>query len=549
MNPWRCAAGILCVFSIGAAVLSAGERPYNPYAGVLKEHGVEPTLAGVRGYLQSLVPSDEERRQRGARAEALIAQLSDSRFKRREQAMRKLVAMSGLPREKVAAAVESKDPEVRWRCEQVLKLTSRPDPLPEAVCRTIALLRIKGAAPVLIEAMPQLGPPHVRRAAEQALVATARREDGPLLRKAMRHDQLPLKTAAIAAYAAALGEEGREQLRPLLKAERAPVRLAAARALANRGDRAALPVLLRLLEANDVEIRAQSVAVLRGLTGQQFGYLAYDDKTQREAVQRWKIWLDEDGQTARLTFPLTGLDDRAVMGHTLVLIYRKSKAVEFNAAGEIIWEKDGLDVPWAVERLPNGNTLVGSYRGKWVAEFDRRGEQVWRVDGLPGGVFGVDRLANGNTLLGCHKSKKVIEVDRAGKIVWEATCDGQPMGVQRLANGNTLVALHVGRKVVELDRTGKVVWEVAGLGIPRTAQRLPNGNTLVGDSGKDRVVEFDRRGEEVWSHDTPSNVYEARRLTNGNTMISDGRAVYIIDRDGNRVWEKQMPGAGRAIRF
>jgi len=526
------------------------QRPYNPYAKLLEQAGIEPTLPGVTAYLRSLVPTAAERARRNALVEQLIEQLGDASFARREEAMHKLVALPDLPRDKLQSATRSEDPEIRWRCELVLKETSRPDPLPAAVCRTIEIWRIKGAAPILLKVLPELDTARSRRAAEDALAATARPEDALLLREAMDSDDVALQAAAIAAYGAALKDEAKDELQPLLGADDVQIQLAAAAALANLGDRRVLPSLLALMEHEEVQVRARAVEMLRGLTGEQFGYLAYADVEQRaKRLAAWRQWIDEKGSTAELSYPLPTFGRRAEIGHTLILVYQDHKAIELNADGEVIWEKGGLDFPWAVQRLKNGNTLIGSYRGQYVVEFDPQGEQVWRKDGLPGGVFGLERLPNGNTLLGLHKAKKVIEIDQTGDTVWEVTLDGQPMGVQRLPNGNTVVALHSGNKVVEIDPAGEVVWQVTDVKIPRTVQRLPNGNTLVGDSSGRRAVEFDREGNVVWSYRTDGSVYDAQRLPNGNTLVSGSSGVVIVDPEGKVVWEKKIQGAGRALRF
>ena len=543
--------GVVSVGAIGdSRGQEPGEKPYNPYDKLLADANLTPTRESLTGYLQSLIPTSQEQARRDEVAAALIARLGDANFAQREAAMRELIAMPEVPRAKLQAAIESDDPEIRWRAELVLKATERPNPLPEAVCRTIALLNIKGATPTLLKLIPEFSQAHVRRAAEDALAATAQPEDGELLLKVIHGGDAKLRTAAIKAYGVALAGDASPALRPLLEEDSVEVRLAAIEALANIGDREVLPHLLQLLEHDDIDVRARSVAMLRGLTATQFVFLAYEDAQQRKArITDWQKWYAEDGKKAELTFPLSRSSQRAEIGHTIVLVFQKHKAIELNAAGETIWEKENLDFPWAVQRLDNGNTVIGSYRGKYVVEFDPDGNEVWRKDGLPGGVFGLQRLDNGNTLLGLHSAKKAIEINRAGETVWEASFDGQPMGLQRLANGNTVIALHSGNKVVEVDPAGKVIWEVSDVKTPRTVQRLANGNTLVGDSNNHRAVEFDRDSKIVWSHAAEGNVYDARRLSNGDTLISDTTGVRIVNRDGDVVWKKDIQGAGRAIRF
>ena len=128
-----------------ASAEHVGDKPpYNPYAKLLADAHIEATQKGVTEYLQSLVPSQAERAKRDAQVAGLIAQLGDANFAQREEAMHRLVSLPDLSHEKLRAAAASDDPEIRWRSELVLKLASRPNPLPEAVCRTIQILKIKG---------------------------------------------------------------------------------------------------------------------------------------------------------------------------------------------------------------------------------------------------------------------------------------------------------------------------------------------------------------------------------------------------------------------
>ncbi|MCA9268962.1 MAG: PQQ-binding-like beta-propeller repeat protein, partial [Planctomycetales bacterium] len=448
------------------------------------------------------------------------------------------------------AIVDGPDPEARWRAELILsKRAERPDPLPEAALHSIHYLEITGLAADVTAALPALELPHLRRAAAQALVATATADDAPLLRRLLKSPHEDLQLAGIQSLAAALGPACRDDLRSLHSAESVALRLAVADALARVGDRDALPALAELLADASVDVRAQAAALLRAATNQQFGFVAYDEPARRdEAVARWRSWIPEHGATVDLAPLADALAKTHEIGHTLVLVYSRGLVMELDSEGNTVWQRDGLNYPWACQKLANGNVLVGSYRGQFAAEYDRDGKEVWRKDGLPGGVFGIERLPNGNTLMGMHKSGEVVEVDHAGETVWRQQLGGNPMDVARLPNGNTLVTLSTAKKVVEIDRAGKVTWELNGLVIPRTAQRLPNGNTLVADMGSRKVAEYDRAGRLVW--ELPNiRAYDAQRLANGNTLYADASGVHIVDRDGKIVWQKNIPGAGRAVRF
>ncbi|MCH7726455.1 MAG: HEAT repeat domain-containing protein [Planctomycetes bacterium] len=527
------------------------EAASNPYASVLAENRIEATRDGITAYLKSFVPSDAERQRRAEKAIQLIDQLGAKRFQTREDATTQLLLMPEFPRDAMLQAAGSKDPEIRWRADQLLAMAQKKlqslDSIHIAVCRTIQRLKIKGVAVPLLKALSEFEGIHVLVAAGDALAATALVEDVPVLREYLSGSP-KARVAAAQSLGAVLGDKAVPELKKLLRDEFGTVRLAAARALANLGNRESLPVLLTLLDHGELNNRIASVQVLRSLTGQQFGYLAYEKPEKRKAATtNWQNWVATKGDTVKLHFPIKPI--RIEVGNTLVLLYSQSKLIELDPNGKQIRELGNLNFPWSVKRLDNGNVLVGSYRGKFVAEYDPSGKEVWRKDGLPGGVFGLQRLDNGNTMLACHTNGIVLEVDPAGKIVWQVTLGSQAFDVQRLENGNTLVAKGNGKQVVEVDRQGKVVWKIDGLLIPRSAERLVNGNTLISDYRANRVDEYDRSGKKVWSYATLQGPYSAHRLAGGRTLISDRAGVKIIDRGGKIVWQKAMTGIGRAIRY
>ena len=104
----------LCGFPAAADV--------STYEKTLSDRGIAPNADGINDYLQQLHPSPELR----AKALALIKQLGDDNFSRRESAMQQLLIMPVLDTEAIAAATESPDPEVRWRSQKVLGV-GRPE--------------------------------------------------------------------------------------------------------------------------------------------------------------------------------------------------------------------------------------------------------------------------------------------------------------------------------------------------------------------------------------------------------------------------------------
>ena len=122
----------------------------------------------------------------------------------------------------------------------------------------------------------------------------------------------------------------------MLHHESPRVRIAAARMLADLGDRAALPVLIELLTSDDIDLRIAGVRTLRGLTGKKFKFVAYDTPAARQkAVAAWKAWLAGEGAEAELHFPVA--DSARLRGRTLLAVWSNDRVVEIDDAGKVTW--------------------------------------------------------------------------------------------------------------------------------------------------------------------------------------------------------------------
>jgi len=405
-----------------------------------------------------------------------------------------------------------------------------------------------GAAAAVLRITPACGDAQLLGAARQALLATVAKADAGRIHAALRHADTRVRIVATAAVSKEIfGDQAGTTLTKLMADDEEQVRLASARALANMGDGACLPVLVKLLESQELPVRVVAAQVLRGLTGKRFKFAAYEKPEKRaEAVKAWRQWVETEGKTAKLHYPIR--ESAILFGRTLICYYANNKVIELDAEGRQIWEKT-LPQPWSCQGLPNGHRLIACYNGRQVVEYDAEGKEVWKKAGLPGNPSSAQRLDNGNTVIACSSAQKIVEVDPAGKTVWEVTVTGQPMDARRLENGLTLVALQSGAKVVEVDRAGKIVWEAPGMSGAFSAQPLVNGNILVSLTGSGRVVEIDRNRQTIWQKTGLSTPYCAQRLPNGNTLIVDSRGVTEYDSEGKTIWKKSGHGALRVCRY
>ena len=524
----------LCGFPAAADV--------STYEKTLSDRGIAPNADGINDYLQQLHPSPQLR----AKALALIEQLGDDNFSRRESAMQQLLIMPVLDTEAIAAATESPDPEVRWRSQKVLTV-GRPETerMLYAAFRVIAEEKLSPTLPALISAIPLCDKKHIRVAAQQALVASATEDDAALLRDAISDENVFVRASAATALAEALGETADEDLQPLLRDKSETVCMAAARAMANYGSRDALPTMVALLDGEDVEVRTQASATLRSLTDQFFGYAAYDGADKRQkAIAAWQTWIEADGQTAKLHFPLKpwGYGVSFLNGNTLLAFGNRHKVVELDPSGKEIWSHN-INGAWSAEKMANGNVLIASNSTSRIVEVNREGKVVWEY--ATPNPLNAKPLPNGNLLIAAFTQRKAIKVTRDKKIVWEYSDAQYISDAHRLENGNTLLSCMNG-SIKELTPENKVVWEYQGLNQAYGCRPLPNGNVLIA-SLRDEVHEVNRDKTIVWQH-KERNASDAFRLPNGNTLITGSQRFVEVTPAGKEVWTLQGCQYGTARR-
>lgn len=224
-----------------------------------------------------------------------------------------------------------------------------------------------------------------------------------------------------------------------------------------------------------------------------------------------------------------------------------------------------VEMPLAVERLPNGNTLIADAGdeagfGSEIVEVDPVGNIVWNYnEGLQFAHSG-RRLRNGNTLITDTTNNRLMEVTPDGKIAMNSDDWGKGTGrlsdgshlhypneAFELEDGTFLVTDRNNDRCIQVDRTGHVIWFFnKELHHPHNANPLPNGNILISDSDGNRTLEINRKKEIVWFYGDGSTETlwwprGAIRLENGNNVITDSKNHRIIEVSpgGKPVWKFQ----------
>ena len=509
---------------------------------LLKEKKITPTEEGIIKHLIDVSPTDDTLNN----IDKLIQQLASDSFLERNSAQKRLEAMGSEAETKVKEATNSRDPEIRHRAKLILGNLSNNDSAENLfLClKTLKLLEAKNAVPAILNAAPLFSDSYFKYIAEDTLAALVKPKDMDTIKKELKNKAISIRMLAMSAYGKVLGPENSKKLYPYLKVEEPEMRLAAAKAMADLGDRKAISAFIELMGDKRVDIRSYSANYLRQFTKKHFEFSAYNDKNERvDALVQWKTWLAENGKTAELHFPLKGSGSGSNLnGHTLIALGNgNGGVVELDRNKKEIW-RYGFSNCWSAEKLPNGNYLIGSHSDSKLIEITPKKKIVWEY---PTPAMGAVQLPNGNILAATHSSNSVIEIRKKDKkVVWKYEANASCFRAFRLPNGNTLVA---GYKFIrEITPKKKVVWEYNAGNYFYGIQPLPNGNIMVSDNNK-TVFELNRKKERVWEYNISSTT-AAYKLPNGNIMITTSSEIIEVTPKNKEVWRYKGNSYGFAKR-
>ncbi|MEX2027054.1 MAG: PQQ-binding-like beta-propeller repeat protein, partial [Pirellulaceae bacterium] len=182
----------------------------------------------------------------------------------------------------------------------------------DLLANTLGVVRqkkIKGLTQPILKLAPLYDKEYLSSLASQALLATANMpDDAAALKNAVSGEQPLAQLVAALPLARLLPAEPKEPLAKLLTNADDRVKLAAARGLADLGERTTLPVFVSLLESEDARVRQASHETLRALTAQPIAFASQGAPDVRAAtVTKWQEWLSKEGDKATLKTPLPDL--------------------------------------------------------------------------------------------------------------------------------------------------------------------------------------------------------------------------------------------------
>lgn len=536
---------LFCGLFLAPAIEAVQRDPHQQtYLETLRQYGIEPSAAGARRYLRKLLPQGDQQQQ----IDRLIEQLGDDEFVRREAATAQLLRMPTIPIDSLNKAAGGGNPEIRWRARAILEQAENQSAhVMLAALKVASSEKGQGLVRDILAIVPLCRRPFLRDAAHEALRAVATADDVDVLEAALDSDVAAVRIAATIGLTGAMAPNQTRQLHRLLDDRDDRVSLEAARGIGNLGDRASLPALVRLLGADDVQVRGESIAMLQGLTGETQGFANHSPQAERsEAIARWQDWLQDEAPTARLQFPVRRRRGGrgSLNGNTLVATGSARRVFELNPSGTEVWHYNGIDA-WSAEKLPNGNVLIASYSDHKVIEVDAEGKVVWSLESV-GAISAMTAkpLASGNILVADFTGRRVVEFARDRHVVWEHKTPDECFDADRLANGNTIIGCPNVIQEVAPDHTVVHEWPVSGRLNGFCA--LPNGNVIVANYGANTVYEMKPDGSTAWelSEPQPCDVFQ---LPDGGLLVATASRVVEVSADHKVVREicKAQYGSAR----
>ncbi len=508
---------------------------------LLKDGNVPSDGPGLVEYFrQRVLRADDE-----AHVKALIRQLADDDFDRREEASIQLCGVGLRAKPMLLAALANPDAEVVHRARECLRQIDEgtASASTAAAMRMLARQKPDGAAAALLDFLPAAGEEELAEQARLALADLAVRDGkaDPALVRALTDASAMKRGAAAFALGRGGAEDQLPAVRKLLQDPDPLVRYRAGMALAAAREKSAVPALIDLLDQLPRREASRVEEMLYRVAGDKAPPpSALDPAARRKYRDAWKAWWDDDG----VKLDADRLADAArTVGYTLVVLLDQGRVLELDSANHPRLDVSQLNFPLDAQLLPNDHVLTAEHNGNRVTERNAKGEVVWETQvEMP---LAAQRLPNGDTFIATQA--QLVEVDRDGKEknVYERPNGELIMKAQKLADGDVALVTQpapggdVARFVV-VNAKGKELRSFM-VSLKYSGGRidvLPNGNVLVPEATNNRVVELDAHGGVVWEAPADQPI-AAVRLANGDTLIttySEHRAIEV-DRDGKEVWE------------
>ncbi len=497
-----------------------------------------------------------------------IIDLGANDFPKRQSATEELIRLGPTALPALEQARKSPDLEVARRadiCRQAINNVSGPI-FQKAVVRLLAKKAPATAVPVLLASLPDLRSEDVDLVVIETLARIGVKDGRPTSALvAAQRDGVALRRAVAGAAIARAGDADARGTAIAQLADPEPfVRMRIALALLDRGEPAALPVLIRLLGELPLD---QAYAVENALVVVAGGSAPgewFDARpaSRKQAVAAWQEWHAATGAKLDLAHVMT----EANRPRPMLLVLRtvdpnECKVIAVNEKGQVIWKVAAARSSCCVQKLPGDRFLLTEYTTEQVTEQNSRGE-VGGTLTVKGHPIEAIRQADGNTQIATRQGLRIV--DAQGKVLRAIPF--------RVGGAYAMTPMHRGEIGVvaaatrfhRLDANGK---ELASFTLPGRMYSScghfavsPGGNRITiplyrlnARAGRlanqpGLVIQYDPNGKIIWQTpaDRPTSV---RRLANGHFLVASWYHSTLLELDGRGkvVNQYQVPNEARIL--
>jgi HEAT repeat protein len=484
----------------------------------------------------------------------LVRQLGSPSYKLRKKASIELTQLGSTALPFLKPAAIDADLEIKDRAEKcIAAIKSGPaTSLPHAAVRLLQFRAPQGALETLLAYVPFADDETMELDVLNVMCALSVRRPKihPALLAALR-DDMPARRAAAAFVLGKVGTRADcQESRKLLDDPNLKARLRAAQGLLAAKDKAAIPVLVDLLDKSpSLDFGMQVEDALTQVAGEKAPPISIAEnflKDRKKVSDAWKTWWKGQEKTinlVQLNRQESYLGIRVICEYDSAGRWNSGRVWECGRDKKQRWEITGLTYPMDAQVLRNGNVLIAENQGRRVSERDKKGNIKWQK-ALNGNPVACQRLRNGNTFIACYYN--IMEVKPDGTEVYnhQRGFNNYIFSAHKMHNGNIVFMTNVGTVVV-MNPKGKELhsFTIQNLGNWCSVEGLRNGHFLIALMSQNKVVEMDVTGKEKRSISV-DGVHTATRLPNGNTLVAgmNNRIVAEYDRAGKKVWETTAPG-------
>lgn len=540
---WR-TVWFVAVFLVGAGLPASGADVDADLKRLQQElGGTDPER--VLAYLETQQLTDAARKN----LEALIEQLGDRQFRKREQASKKLVEAGPVALPLLRRAALHTDREISARARRALadiENSPRRD-LPLLALRHLVRLRHERAVETLFRFLPFVDDERAQQEIIAGLAAVGVSDNfvHPLIKKSLDDPAPERRAVAVQLLEKSRDPAIQKQLRGCLSDKDFQVRFHAAMHLMRKNDRAAVPVLIDVIREGVHPMHwQQAEEALYELGGDLAPRVEVGEGTsdeRKQAAEQWKKWWDEKGGQV-----LFGRNDERPTD-VAVVCDTEGRVFEWKPDGKSPFEITDVVQPVDAHWLPGNRILIADQSGRVVTERDYSGKILWKKVCADGPVT-IQRLANGNTFIA--SMTRVSEVRRDGHEIYSYPIDPNSTisDANRMPDGRIAICCFNGQLLI-LSPQGKTLHR-QNLGGRGAVEALPNGRLLITQVGAAKVTEMDADGKVHWEVKV-DGLWFGTRLPDGGTLIAlkQAKKMVKVDAAGKILWEKDINGEPHAIHW